>query len=227
MKARDVMVYPVITVRSRSSLKAAIKTFLDCRISAVPVVDAKGKLVGMIGESDLLRRSCCEPVHRPWWLKALAGDKSLAADFATARRRKVASVMTRDVITATPDTPVGEIAVMLLKHHIKRVPIVDDDGALVGLVSRANLIQAIAGIRPDDEEVSDTAIREMLLANLKSHHWDHTPLLNITVTEGVVDLWGMTESGTERRAICVAAESIPGVRMVKDNLVMRPAAMDA
>ena len=101
------------------------------------------------------------------------------------------------------------------------MPIINN-GQLVGIVSRANLIQAVASTRTGlDIPLSDTTIRDKLLANLKAKNWAHTSLLNITVNGGVVDLWGITRSDVERKAIRVAAESTPGVRAVNDNLVTR------
>src|SRR5207249_3545040 len=128
-------------------------------------------------------------------------------------------VMTRNVITAGPDTPLFEIATLLEKHSIKRVPIVKD-GQLIGVVSRANLLHGLASSRKALEvQASDTTIRDQLLEHLNNQAWAHTALLNVTVNEGVVDLWGITGSEAERKAIRVAAESIPGVRAVNDHLV--------
>ena len=223
MRARDVMVFPVITVKPNSSVKEVAKTFLDRRISAVPVVDDQGKLVGIVSEGDLMHRSeAGTERQRPWWLLALTGEETLAAEYVKSHARKVADVMTRNVITATPDTPLHEIAALLEKNSIKRVPIVRD-GGLVGIVSRANLIQAVASTRRELEiPLSDTAIRDKLLANLRAQRWAYTGLLNVTVNDGVVNLWGITNSSAERKAIRVAAESTIGVRAVNDNLVMRP-----
>ena len=228
MKARDVMVSPVITVKPFSSVREVAKTFLERRISAVPVVDDQGKLVGIVSEGDLLHRSeAGTERQRPWWLLALTGDDTLASEYVKAHGRKVADIMTRNVITATPDTPLHEIAALLEKNSIKRVPIVKD-GQLVGIVTRANLIQAVASARKElDIPLSDTTVRDKLLAHLKAQSWAHTSLLNVTVTDGVVDLWGMTNSETEKKAIRVAAESTPGVRTVNDNLVKRPIVMDS
>ncbi len=228
MKARDVMVSPVVTVKPYSSVKDVAQTLLDRRISAVPVVDDDGKLVGMVSEGDLLHRTEADTERRrSWWLQALTEDATLAADFIKAHGRTVADVMTRDVVTATPDTPLHEIAALLEAKMIKRVPIVEND-QLVGIVSRANLIQAVASGRKELElPLSDTAIRDNLLANLKAQRWAHTSLLNVTVADGVVDLWGITNSGQERKAIRIAAESIPGVRAVNDNMMLRPTSYGA
>jgi len=223
MKARDVMVSPVITVKPSTSVKEVAKTFLGRRISAVPVVDDKGKVVGIVSEGDLMHRSEADTERRrSWWLLGLTGEETLAAEYVKAHARKVADVMTRNVITASPDTPLHEIAALLEKNSIKRVPIVNN-GQLVGIVSRANLIQAVASIRKELEiPLSDSTIRDKLLAHLKGQAWAHTSLLNITVNGGVVDLWGITKSDAERKAIRVAAESTHGVRAVNDNLVTPP-----
>ena len=103
------------------------------------------------------------------------------------------------------------------------VPIVDKIGDLVGIVSRANLIQVVASARPRLEmTLPDSAIRQELLAELKKQSWAHTHSLGVTVTDGVVDLWGYAQSNEERNAIRVAAENIPEVVAVNDHLVDSP-----
>lgn len=223
MKARDVMVSPVITVKPFSSVRDVAKLFLEHRISAVPVVDEKGKLVGIVSEGDLMHRAeAGTERRRSWWLQGFAGDETLAAEYVKAHARKVEDIMTRHVISAPPDMLLHEIANMLESNSIKRVPIVNK-GQVVGIVSRANLIQAVASVRRGLEiPVSDALIRDKLLANLQQEPWAHTGLLNITVNGGVVDLWGIAGSDAERKAIRVAAESIPGVCAVHDNLIRRP-----
>ncbi|HVO93160.1 MAG TPA: CBS domain-containing protein [Terriglobales bacterium] len=228
MKARDVMVAPVVTVKPSDSVMDVAKIFLERRISAVPVVEESGKIVGIISEGDLMHRSeAGTERRRPWWLRVFVGEETLAVDYVKAHARKVADVMTRDVVTATPDTPLHEIASLLEKHSIKRVPIVSN-GQLVGIVSRANLIQAVASARKGLEiPLTDAAVRDKVLARLKEQPWAHTLLLNVTVNGGVVDLWGVTRSDAEKKAIRVAAETTPGVRAVIDNLIKRPMEMGA
>ena len=223
MKARDIMVSPVITVKPSSSVREVAKLFLERRISAVPVVDDQGKLVGIVSEGDLMHRAEAGTERkRSWWLEGLTGDETLAVEYIKAHARKVADVMTHSVITASPDTSLHEIANLLESHSIKRVPIVKD-GQIVGIVSRANLIQAVASDRKEPEiPVSDEAIREKILANLKAEPWAHTGLVNVIVKGGVVDLFGITGSDAERKAIHVAAETVPGVCAVHDNFIKRP-----
>ena len=124
MKARDVMVAPVITVKPTASVKDVAKIFIENRISAVPVVDDQGKLIGIVSEGDLLHRAEADTQRRrPWWLLVMTSDETLAADYIKEHSRKVADVMTKDVITAAPDTPLHEIARALERYAIKRVPI--------------------------------------------------------------------------------------------------------
>ena len=222
MKARDVMVAPVVTVKPDTHVRELARVLIQNHISAAPVVDNQGGLVGIVSEGDLIRRAEAGTERRqPWWLLLLTGEVTLAHEYVKAHANKVADIMVRDVITAAPDTPLDEIATLMERNSIKRVPIVSGD-QLVGIVSRANLIQAVASKHIGLEIPSvDAAIRSKLLAHLKTQPWAHTALLNITVNGGVVDLWGMTGSETERTAIHVAAESMPGVHAVNDHLTIR------
>ena len=223
MQARDVMVSPVITVSPSSSVRDVAKTFLKHEISAVPVVDENGKLVGIVSEGDLLHRVENDTeTRRASWLRFFTQDDVLAAEYAKSHSRKVADVMTQRVISAAPEASLADIAMLMERHSIKRVPIVSK-GHLVGIVSRANLIQAIATARPSLQvPLSDQAIRDKLLAHLRTQPWPHTTQLNATVKDGVVDVWGICHSDAEREAVRIAAENIPGVKAVKNNLSMPP-----
>lgn len=223
MKARDVMVSPVITVHPTTPVVEIAKLFIERRISAAPVVDRDGSVVGLVSEGDLLHRTETDTERRrSWLLSALVSRDTLAAEYVKAHGKTAADVMTPDVIVAGPDTPLHQIATMMEKNAIRRVPIVEN-GQLVGIVSRANLVQAIAGARRAlDIQPSDTAIRSKLLSHLEQQPWAETSQLNVTVNDGVVDLWGFTTSEAERNAVRVAAESMVGVRSVNDHLAVRP-----
>jgi len=197
---------------------------LEKRISAVPVIDDVGRLVGIVTESDLMRRAEAGTEQRySWWVHFLAGDAAIAADYVKSHAEKIKDVMTSDVVTAAPETPLHAIAALLEEHRIRRIPIVDKVGNLVGIVSRANLIQVVASARPKLEmTLPDSAIRQKLLSELKRQSWAHTHNLGVTVTNGVVDLWGYVQSDEERKAIRVAAEDIPGVIAVNDHLADSP-----
>ncbi len=223
MKARDVMVAPVITASPQATIKSVAETFLRYHISAVPVVDSAGKVIGIISEGDLLHRieTGTEKQH-PWWLRAFIGSEALADEYAKAHARKVADVMTQEVVTASPEMLLHEVATLLEKRSIKRVPIVEN-GQLVGIVTRANLVQAVASVGKGLKiPLSDATIRKNLLSRLKAENWAHTRMLNITVNGGVVYLWGLVRSDSERKAIRVAAETSPGVQGVNDNTKLWP-----
>lgn len=223
MKARDVMVAPVITASPNATVKSVAETFVRHQISAIPVVDDKGRLVGMISEGDLLHRAeAGTEKQRPWWLRAFIGPDTLANEYVKAHARKISDAMTRQVVTASPETPLHEVAALLEKHLIKRVPIVEN-GQLVGVVSRANLVQAVASAGKGLEiPLADSTIRDKIMAHLKAQDWAHISLLNVTVNGGVVDLWRIVTSASEKNAIRVAAEATPGVNAVKDNLRLLP-----
>ncbi|HWE19320.1 MAG TPA: CBS domain-containing protein, partial [Hyphomicrobiaceae bacterium] len=213
----------VVTVQPSASVKEVAKLLLEQGISAVPVVDDQGKLVGVVSEGDLLHRpEIGSERRRSWWLLGLTDEETLAAEYVKAHAHKVADVMTRKVITAAPDASLHELATLMEANAIKRVPIVED-GRLVGIVSRANLVRALASAQPALEiELSDANIQGQLLAHLQNQAWARPWLLNIMVKNGVVDLWGVVRSDAERRAVRIAAESMDSVRAVNDNLVIRP-----
>lgn len=223
MKARDIMVSPVVTVKPTMSIRQVADLFLERRISAAPVVNDAGKVVGIISEGDLLRRIETDTERdRSSWLRLLTAGDDLATEYIKARAHKVADVMTKRVVTATVDTPLKDVAALMEKNLIKRVPILSD-GRLAGIVSRSNLVQALATAPAALEmPLSDTAIRHKLLSHLYREPWAHTSQLNVTVNAGVVDIWGICHSDAEREAVRVAAENIPGVRGVNNNLSMPP-----
>lgn len=222
MIARDVMTAPVITVHGDATVKEVAGLLLNRHISAVVVTNRNGVIAGILSESDLIRRFESSTERRKrCWLDWIDGHES-AIDYTKSHGRKASDVMTRNVITATPETPLHEIANLMERNDIKRVPIVRD-GQLVGIVTRANLIQAVATYaRPLEIKVEDSWIRERLLADLDAKRWAHTGLLNVTVNGGVVDLWGVTNSTEEKQAIRVAAENVEGVVAVSNNLLVYP-----
>jgi osmotically-inducible protein OsmY len=97
---------------------------------------------------------------------------------------------------------------------------------VVGIVSRANLLQALASLSKRTEParpVNDSQIREKVLTQLHAEAWSQPSLINVIVQDGNVELWGIVDSALEKKAVCVAAEGTPGVRAINDNLIIRPA----
>lgn len=223
MKASDVMVRNVIAVGPKASVPEVAKILLQNGVSAVPVVTDGDKLVGIVSEGDLMQRpEAGTEARRSWWLDLFAHSDTRAAEFTKSHSLKVSDVMTREVVTAKPDTPLADIAALLVKHGIKRVPIVRR-GKLVGIVSRANLLEMIARAEirmPTIED--DQAIREKVLERMGAEPWARAAFVNVSVEQGTVELSGMVQSEAQKTALRVAAEITPGVRAVKNNLAVRP-----
>jgi CBS domain-containing protein len=221
MLAKDVMTTAILTVTPETDVGEIARTMLDAHISAIPVIAADGSLVGIVSEGDLIHRAEAETRRRPsWWLRLLATPEEPAERYLREFGRRASDVMTRDVITVEPDTPLTEIAAMLEKYHIKRVPVLEGD-RLVGIVSRANLLRGVATWqKPTGVRVEDSALRTLLLdalneAELPMH------LVNVTVTGGVVEIWGVVDTDRQIDAARAAAEATAGVVRLENHLVRR------
>ena len=220
MQASDIMTAKVVTVSPDTDVEVIARLLLERRISAVPVVDANDHILGIVSEGDLMRRPETETErHRSWWLRLMADKAERAEEYVKSHGRRADQVMTRGVVTVTEDRKVGEIAELLEQRRIKRVPVVRD-GKLVGIVSRANLLHGLAVHKEKIEAPStdDRSIRDRVMAVLNQQDWVSHGGLNVIVNDGVVELWGWAESQKERDALRLAAESVEGVREVKDRL---------
>jgi len=219
MKAADVMTRNVISVKPDDSVQSAAQLMLQHKISGLPVVDGQRHVVGIVTEGDFLRRrELGTQRRRPRWLEFLVGPGRLANEYVHACGRKVGEVMTPNPHTITLDTDLDEAVRLMERHRIKRLPVVDE-GKLVGIVSRANLLHALASLEREAKPQAgdDAAIREQILAECKKQLW--APSLNIVVRNGVVSLWGVITDERERQALIVAAENVPGVKQVHDHVV--------
>jgi CBS domain-containing protein len=220
MLARDAMTPSPIAVPATLAIEDCARILLEKRISAVPVVDAEHRVIGIVSEGDLIRRRETGTERRySWWLELVSDPQAMARDFVKSAGHKVSDVMTRQIVSVTEDTSLATIAATLEKHRIKRVPVVRD-GKLVGIVSRADLVRALLVGRaaPADGATSDIDIRDHFLARLDKEPWGPRSYVNIIVHEGQVELWGFAGSPDEARAIGLLAEDVPGVRGVVNNL---------
>jgi CBS domain-containing protein len=220
MKARDVMSKAVVSVTPDCSIEDMAKKMEEYRISGLPVVDTAGKLVGVVTEGDCLRRAELGTERkRSMWRTFMATQGTLAEEYIRSHARKVADVMTRDPITVGEDTPLEDIIHLMEKHRIKRLPVLKD-GELVGIVSRANLVQAMAGLLRAGAPVhkSDTAIRDSVRLELDKLPWPAKEFVSVTVKDGVVDLWGTFTAFRQDEAATVAAQNVAGVKEVRSHL---------
>ena len=216
MRARDVMTTDVLTVTPETSIADAAKLMLDNHISGVPVVDQFGQLAGILTEGDLMRRAELETGKRPWWLALTSSPEKQAAAYVKAHGLKAKDVMTKNVVTIDEDETLDRIAMVFEEHGIKRAPIVRE-GKIIGIVSRANLLQGLATGKAGDAGPSDRQIKSAILATAQEEAGVRVPLVDITVANGVVHLWGNVDSESERDAIRLVAENTEGVRKVQSS----------
>ena len=230
MYAKDVMTTGVITVTPETTVQELAKTLSEKAISGAPVVDAAGRLVGVVTEGDLMHRAETGTERkvarrRSWWLDSLAADEEAARYYVKAHARTVNDIMSRQVVSVGEDTDLAEIANLLMTRHIKRVPVVRD-GKVVGIVSRANLVRALATTTTAPVIVADSddrTIREKLLAELSRQQWADMWPEDIMVRDRVVHIWiSDDQPEAERQALRIAAENIPGVQRVEEHVVPAP-----
>ena len=221
MKAKDVMTRDLISVTPDATVLQAARLMLQHHISGLPVVDASGKLVGILSEGDFLRRrETATQRRRSRWLEFLMGPGKIASEYTHSHGSNVAEVMTGEVRTVGEDADLEQIVELMEKHRIKRVPVLRD-GRVAGIVTRSNLLHAMVSMARTAAPAAQTddAIREQLLAELKKQDWAPIAMTNVVVRNGIVELWGAIIDERQRLALKVAAENIAGVKAVKDHLV--------
>lgn len=227
MQASDVMTRRVEMVEPSTRVDEIVRRLIARRISAVPVVDAEGKLLGMVSEADLLHRpEAGTEQRRPWWIDLFSNPEQRAEAFLKAHGRTAAEVMSRNIEVVAEDTPLEAVARLMQERAVKRVPVVRD-GRVVGIVARADLIRMLAATPPpqDATVADDMAIKDRFERTARDAGFGSVGAVTVVVEEGVVHLWGMAESRAELKALELAAAEIPGVRGVENHLAVRDAAM--
>jgi CBS domain-containing protein len=222
MKVADIMTRDVITVAPKTPIHEAAKRLVDHGISGMPVVDESGALVGILSEGDLILRQ--KPRERiPWWRFFFANAEELAREYQKSAGATVGEVMTREVISISPDLPVDAAAVVLDEHKVRRVPVVSG-GRLVGVVSRGDLVKALSkapspvALPPSDAEL----VRQMKAA-IAREAWVSNRGIVVQAKDGVIAIWGLVGTEAEKSAIETMARSVPGCRSVQNQLVAQSA----
>ena len=229
MLAYQIMSRQVITVNIAASVADAIGIMLRHHVSGLPVIDATGRLVGIVSEGDFIRRAEIGTEHkRGRWLTFLAGADRVALDFARSHGRKVGEIMTKDPITISEETPLPEIVEIMEAHNLKRLPVMRGD-SLVGMVTRTDFLPAVARLARSVQDSSqegfsqdDDRIRELVIAAMADAPW-RPCAMNVDVRDRVVNLRGSVRSDKARQAAVIAAENVPGVSKVEDDLTVYPA----
>ncbi len=219
MRAHQIMTRPVISVTPETKIVDAANTMLQKHISGLPVVDASGKLVGIVSEGDFIRRSEIGTQRkRGRFLKFILGPGKEAADFVHEHGRKIGEIMSPQPLTITEDAPLDEIADLMEKNGVKRLPVMRAD-KIVGIVTRSNLLQAVASLAREipDPTADDDHIRNRVIDAIEKNDW--CPFgLSVIVRDGIVHLSGVITEERSRKAAIVAAETVTGVNKVHDHL---------
>lgn len=220
MKTSDVMTAPVVTITPDTPVHEIAALLLEHHISGVPVVD-NGRVVGLVNEFELLRRHEIgtegSAPARSWWTQLMERDPR-PIEYVKSHAQHAKDFMTRQVISVTEDTPVSKLASIFAARSVRRIVVLRAQ-ALVGIVTRANLVQALAhnargSLAPRVQ--SDEAIRLRLLAELDGQPWWRPSQSTASVRNGVVYYHGVIDNEDERLAARVAAENVPGVRGIED-----------
>ena len=222
MNAADIMTRNVVSVSPDTTVPELVNLLLGRNISGAPVVDAAGMLVGVVTEGDLVRRAeLGTEKKRGGWLSFFTGTATMAQEYVRSHATKVSDIMSPGVVAVERTASLSEIADLMETKHIRRVPVVDG-GKVVGIVSRANLLRAWASLPAEaaPANADDSSIRTALLEELAHQNWTRRPENSVVVTEGVVHLWGLAATEEEKRALELAAEKTPGVKGVRNHIVV-------
>lgn len=219
MRAHQIMTRPVVTIGPDAAITEAAAVMLEHHISGLPVVDGAGTLVGILSEGDFLRRGeISTQRRRNRLLRFILGPGQSAADFVHEHGCKVSEVMTTRLVTITEDTSLGAIVALMEKNNLNRLPVMRD-GQVVGIVSRANLLQVVASLARQlpDPTADDDHIRNRIINALGKNDWCPQGL-KVSVRDGIVHLGGIIPDERARQAAIVAAENISGVKKIHDHL---------
>jgi len=231
MRAKDVMTDQVLTVKADASLFDTAELMVSAGVSALPVVDDTGRLIGIVSEADVIYRAEPKAVApKPWFHRFLVDNTIDGKEYAMAGALRVADIMTKSVVVASERWPLAEIAALMQKHKVKCIPIVrTTDGAVIGIVSRANVLQGLLSRNPCrtlaklvKSEAADEEKRVAITTKFNKQTWSATLQNNVVVQDGVVHLWGYANNDTVRKACEVAAETVRGVRRVENHMVTMP-----
>jgi CBS domain-containing protein len=229
MIARDVMSDGVMSVSADATVFEAAKLLVNAQVSAMPVVDEQGVMVGIVSESDLLERRASAG-QTDGLLRQFADDVASAGTYVRANARRVTDVMTKPVICVEEDTPLADVARLMVDTGIKRVP-VRRGQSVVGMVSRIDLVRAMISQReavaPSPFTAAlpmpaDEVLRRDVESAVRGRSWSLARRSDIVVQDGIAHLWGVVPSDLVRQAYCLAAEKVPGVKGVQSHMHVVP-----
>ena len=220
MRVQDVMTRDVTTVSPSTPVRDVAALMVERRVSGVPVVD-RGRVVGIVTDGDLYRRAELGTERRcTSFFELLFKRHPGATAYVEAHGRTARDVMTTDVIAVSPETTLLQAADLFEAKRLRRVPVIADEG-LVGIISRADLVRALASTPPSssETELADRHIHDLVMGEFERLPWGLKSEGSVIVDNGVVHLWGFVPSDDEREALRIAALAVPGVKNVLDHTI--------
>jgi CBS domain-containing protein len=208
MKVAEVMTVDVVTVDKGTSLRDVAALLTERRISGLPVVD-DGRVVGVVSEGDILIKERGRTAERRRLFGVLLDDRATAELKLEARTAEAA--MTSPALTIGPDRPVAEAAGVMVDQGVNRLPVVDADGTLLGIVTRADLVRVFVR---SDAELMEEIRQDVLMKTL----WVTPGLVEVTVKDGVVTLEGEVENRATAEMLPDFVRRVPGVVAVRSKV---------
>ncbi len=214
MKVKELMSREVVTVGPATPLKEVARLLAEHGISGLPVCDEHGRVVGVISEGDILYKERGF-VQRRGGLLAPLLQAARRGELEKARARTAGEAMSAPALTIGPERPAAAAARLMVERHVNRLPVVADDGSLLGIVTRADLVRAF--IRPDEEIAAE--IREDILRRVL---WVEPDSFQVGVHGGEVELAGELETEADVSMLQRLVEMVPGVVAVRSAVTHRP-----
>jgi CBS domain-containing protein len=212
MRVKDLMTTNVLAVRSSTQLKDAAALLTKHRISGLPVVDGEGRILGVLSEGDILYKETGAK-DKPGFFDRLLAVPPIGLDLKLAART-VGEAMSAPALTIGPRRPVTEAATVMIEEGVNRLPVIDDEERLIGIITRADLVRAFVRSDPEiEQEIRDDVIRRTL--------WLEPDTMHIEVTGGEVRLSGEVETRTDAELISTFVQRVPGVVSVLSKLRWR------
>jgi CBS domain-containing protein len=210
---QDVMTTEVTWVERYTSFAALAALFRRARVSAFPVLDVAGRVIGVVSEADLVVKEAlgCEADEMPGMITGITRHK----EHQKARGATVGELMTAPAITVSPSDTVARAARQMYLHRVNSLPVVDADGCLAGIISRVDVLAVFS--RPD-EDIRHEALATVMLNGLIRH----PETIDVTVRKGVVTLTGVAEPSEAAREIVHGIRQIEGVVRVRDLMSYVP-----
>lgn len=221
MHACEIMTNKVVTVPPDMSVQEIAGVMVRTRVSGLPVVAADGRVLGIVSEADLLKRTEMGADEMPArWPAMLAQSGEFARSFVKTHGAQAHDVMARPVVSVQYDADVSTVADTLARHGIKRVPVMKE-GLLVGIIARSDIVRAFGESKESAASgvhLGDGVIRKTITDTMRGKPWLDTSYLNISVNDGVVSLSGYVQSSDHSEAVRVLIEEVPGVQRVEQDL---------